>query len=261
MVTEPSLPRAGHLSNRGEATEVHTRILRLALAVEESRSYWEHVDPGAPAAERARFAFEQRWFGGKSMERVRVLLAYCADRYDRFPEALTVLRRWRSMDAPTRLVLCHWHLQLSDPMYRRFTQFLVDRRVPQEARIDRAVTLRWVKSEFRDRWSDATCVQFASKLLSAAAEARIVSPPPDPRTLLFAQVPDLALSYLLYLLRSLRFSGTVIENPYLASVGLTGALLAQRLRSTPGVSFRRMGQLTELEWEHPSLAAWAEAML
>jgi hypothetical protein len=240
---------------------VHTRLLRLALGIEESRSYWEHVDPAVPPAARAMVAFEERWFGAKSLERVRYLLASFVPRYDAFPEALAVLRRWRSMDAATRQVLCHWHLQLSDPMYRAFTgAFLVERREIQDSKVDRDVALRWVKTTYAERWSEATCVQFASKLLSAASEAGVISPKRDPRSLLLPKVPDLALAYLLYLLRGVGFVGTLTENPYLASVGLTGGFLDQRLRALPGVTFRRMAQLTEFEWAAPTLTAWAGAL-
>lgn len=253
--------RAGR-DRSSEATDVHTRILRLALGVEESRSYWERVDPTVPAADRALIAFEQRWFGSRSLERVRFLLASFADRYDPFPEALAVLRRWSTMDAAARQIICHWHLQLSDPLYRRFTgTFLVHRRTLREPTVDRDVALRWVKNEFPDRWSEATCVQFASKLLSAASEAGVISPKRDPRALLTPKVPDLALAYLLHLLRGIRFAGTLTENPYLASVGLVEGFLDQRLRSLPGITFRRMGQLTEFQWDAASLTAWAEASL
>ena len=245
-----------------EATEIHTRILRLALGIEESRSYWEHVDPSLPPAQRPLVAFEHRWFGAKSMDRVRFLLANFVDRYDPFPEALGVLQRWRSMDAATRQVVCHWHLQLSDPLYRRFTgRFLVERRGLRDPKVDRDIALRWVNSEFPERWSAATCVQFASKLLSAASEAGLVSPKRDPRSLLLPKVTDLALGYLLYLLRGTRFEGTLTENPYLASVGLTEGFLDQRLRALPGITFRRMAHLTEFEWAAPTLTAWAEATL
>lgn len=259
VVSERQTKRAERCS---EATEVHTRILRLALGIEESRSYWEHVDPAVPVAARGLIAFEQRWFGSKSLERVRFLLSNFVDRYDAYPEALGVLRQWRSMDAPTRQVICHWHLQLSDPLYRHFTgAFLVARRASRDPKVDRDIVLRWVKGEFPKKWSEATCVQFASKLLSAASEAGIVSPKRDPRSLPFPKVSDLALAYLLHLLRGLRFAGTLTENLYLASVGLVEGFLDQRLRSLPGITFRRMAQLTEFEWEAPTLAAWAEVTL
>lgn len=63
-----------------EATDVHTRILRLALGIEESRSYWERVEPTVPVADRGLIAFEERWFGSKSLERVRFLLSNFVDR-------------------------------------------------------------------------------------------------------------------------------------------------------------------------------------
>ena len=244
-----------------EVTEIHTRILRLALGVEESRAYWEHVDLHVPVSARAHVAFERRWFGAKSLPRARFLIASLAERYDAFPDALVALHGWRSMDAPTRQVICHWHLQLSDPMYRRFTgKFLVERRGGRDAKIDRDVTLRWVKTEFPDRWSEATAVQFASKLLSAASEAGLVSPKRDPRALLLPKVTDLALAYLMHLLRGVRFAGTLTENPYLASVGLMEGFLDLRLRGLAGVRYQRMGHLTEFEWSAPSLSAWAEAV-
>jgi hypothetical protein len=74
-------------------------------------------------------------------------------------------------------------------------------------------------------------------------------------------VPDLALAYLLHLLRSLRFAGTLTENPYLVSVGLTEGFLDQRFRTLPGISFRRLGQVVDFEWDAPTLAAWAEVTL
>jgi hypothetical protein len=253
---------AGRIALLSEATEVHTRILRLALGIEDSRSYWEHVDPKVPVTDRALLAFEQRWFGSKSLERVRFLLSNFVDRYDTFPEALGVLRRWRSMDAATRQAICHWHLQLSDPLYRRFSgAFLVERRGQRDPKVDRDIVLRWVKTEFPGRWSAATCVQFASKLLSAASEAGVISAKRDPRTLLMPKVPDLALAYLLHLLRGVRFAGTLTENPYFASVGLVDGLLDQRLRVLNGITYRRMAHLSEFEWASPTLAAWAEATL
>lgn len=252
--SEPNAP--------AEATVVHTFLLKLTLGIEESRSYFEHVDPAVPQSERALIAFEQRWFGNKSMDRVRLLIARFADRYDLFPSALAVLRRWRTMDAATRQLVCHVHMQLADPLYRRFSgQFLVERRSLRDPKVDRDIVLRWLKSEFPERWSDATYVQFASKLLSASAEAGLISPKRDPRSLLYPKVSDLALTYVLYLLRGIRFAGTLTENPYLASVGLTEGFLDQRLRALSAITFRRMAHLTEFEWAAPNLLAWAESAL
>jgi hypothetical protein len=244
-----------------ETTELHTRILRLALDIEDSRRYWEHFDPAIPAADRPRVAFEGRWFGAKSMERVRYLLTSFQARYDVFPNALPALARWRSMDMGSRQVICHWHLQLSDPLYRRFSDlFLNQRRALANPRVDRDAVLRFMRAEHPDRWSEATLVQFASKLLSAAIEAGLVGKR-DPRSLHFPKVSDQALTYLLYLLRETRFDGTLTANPYLRSVGLDEDLFLTRARSLPGLRIRSMLHLVEIDWTHPDLGAWAGEVL
>jgi len=86
-----------------EVTEVHTRILRVTLAEPECRAYWENVELSVEAPKRAAIAFEQRWFGAKSMARVQTLVAALSERFDPFPEALSVLHAWRGMNAATRV--------------------------------------------------------------------------------------------------------------------------------------------------------------
>ena len=244
-----------------EATVPHTCLLRLALAVEDSRTYWGQLDSSVPIPKRAKVAFEHRWFGTNSMERVRYLMASFATRYNAFPNALKVLSQWSAMDLTTCQVICHWHLQLSDPIYRRFTgDYLLRRRALREATVDRDAVSCWLRSDFPDKWSEATCVQFAGKLLSAAREAGLVSRR-DPRTLYFPKVTDHALAYLLYLLREIQFDGTLTSNPYLRSVGLDEELLSERTRELPGVTLRKTMGTVDLEWAYPDLASWVKEVV
>jgi hypothetical protein len=165
------------------------------------------------------------------------------------------------MDSPSRQVICHWHMQLSDPIYRQFSDdFLAHRRVMSPAKVDRAAVFRWLKAIYPERWSEATYVQFASKLLSAALEAGLVGKR-DPRALSFPKVTDRALAYLLYLLRANRFEGTLGNNPYLRSVGVDEGLLALRARTLPGVRVHRMLNLVDYQWDYPDLATWAREVL
>ena len=245
-----------------EVTTVHTRLLRLALGVEDSRAYWAHVDPAVAPPDRATSAFEERWFGPKSMHRVRYLLANFVVRYDAYPQALAALRRWRSMEPATRRLVCHWHVQLSDPIYRAFTgEFLPARRLegPRDT-VDFPLVLRWVREREPVRWAVSTCAQFAGKLLSAAFETGLVGGNRDPRLLTLPRVPDVAIAYLLYLLRGVEFGGTLLDNPYFASVGLGADALADRLRQLPGVAYRRMAHLHDWTWAAPDLATWAEGL-
>ena len=59
-----------------EVDAFHTRILRVTLAVQESRAYWEAVDPEVRGAARVERAFSERWFGNKSLARARAHRRY-----------------------------------------------------------------------------------------------------------------------------------------------------------------------------------------
>lgn len=179
--------------------------------MEESRAYWETADTSVPVASRPTLAFERRCLRARNVERIRDILVVMAERYDAFPEALVVLGRWKRMDAPTRRMICHWHLQLSDPLYRRFTaELLVDHR-SRNAPIDRAATASWLRDEDEDS-------ALASYLLTAGAEAGLITAKRDPRKMITPEVPERAVAYLLHLLRAVG----VDPAPYLVSIGREG---------------------------------------
>lgn len=241
-----------------ETTEVHTRLLKCALEVEDARAYWRFTCPGEDPSPAE--AFESYWFGAKSLARVKVLLTNFRARFDAYPAALRVLHRWPHMDPDTRSLICHWHLQLSDPLYRAFTgDFLIQRRERLRSDVTRDLVIPWVGEQGPGRWTTTTRIQFASKLLSAAKAAGLVGSSRDPRPLTFPRVGDDSLTYLMYLLREVQVAGTPLDNPYLRSVGMDGGLLEDRLRGLDALRFRRQGDLAEFGWQHPSLDAWATA--
>ena len=244
-----------------EATEPHSRLLRCSLCVEESRSYWAHVDPDEPRTS-ATGAFAGSWFGTKSEAWTTELLSNMRVRFDAFPAALRVLAGWRAMPPEVRRLVCHFHLQLTDPLYRAFTgEYLPERRDSLRAEVQRQTVTDWVGAHGPERWALKTRIQFASRLLSCALAAGLLRGKRDPREVVAPRVPDHALAYVLYSLRHLQFQGSLIKNPYLASVGLVGGHLADRLRALPSIEFRQVGDVHEIEWHYPSLAAWARAEL
>ncbi len=244
-----------------EVTAVHTRLMRCALEVDDARAYWERAataDLSGSHRDVARRAFDEYWFGDRSLERITVLVSNFRARFDAFPPALAVLAAWPAMDPDTRRVVCHWHTQLADPLYRDFSgRWLVDRRDAGRTDVTRDLVVRYVAGFGPDSWSPASHVQFASKLLSTAYAAGLVAGRRDPRPLATPRVPDDALRYLLHLLRDVAFDGTLVSNPYLASVGLVGSTLADRLRAMPDVHFARQAGTVDLELPHTSLRQWA----
>jgi len=241
-----------------EATQVHTRLLKCALEVDDSRAYWAHADASGRAT--AQRAFDEYWFGARSLSRIDVLMANMRARFDVFPYAFEILRRWPNMSPDTRRLICHWHLQLADPLYRAFAgDYLVARRGGPRAEVSRDLIVAWVGQQGPGRWTMPTRIQFASKLLSSAFSAGLVATNRDPRPVVIPRVPDEALEYLMYLLREVQFDGTLLQNPYVASVGLDGTSLDDRLRGLPGLAFGRQGDLIEFGWRHADLRGWAEA--
>lgn len=243
-----------------EVSEVHTRLLKCALEVEDARAFWAHADAHDTVTPEA--AFEQYWFGARSLARIKVLLTNLRARFSAFPSALWVLHRWPEMSPEDRRVIAHWHLQLSDPLYRVFTgRALVERRERLDPSISRDLVVEFVGDQGPGRWTMATRIQFASKLLSAAFSAGLVAGRRDPRPLALPRTSDLALEYLLYLLREVRFEGTLLDNPYLASVGLPASLAEDRLRALDALRFSRQGDLVDFGWRYDGLVDWARARL
>lgn len=243
-----------------EATEVRNRLLKCALEVENSRAYWRHTD-GARVVD-AKQTFDEYWFGARSVSRLAELLTSLRARFDAFPSALAVLHTWNDMSPATRVAICHWHVQLAEPLYRSFTgACLVERRNEADGTISRPRVVKWIETQAPGRWSLPTRIQLASKLLTVAHAAGLVATKRDPRPLLLPRIPDVALEYLMYLLRETEFEGTLLDNPYVASVGLRGGALEVRLRGLPGLAFSRQGDLTAFGWRHDNLVDWARARL
>jgi hypothetical protein len=245
-----------------EAVEVHTRILRCTLAADDCYSYWQSVDTTVPFDERAAVAFRLRWFGVKSEARVRTLLANMRERFDAFPEALATLQRLGSVPAVLRPWICHLHLQLSDPIYRRFTgEFLPQRRAEGYSAVDRGSAARWAEGLAPERWSTTTAMKFGANLIGAAVEAGALSGRKDPRKLTLNSVPDAIVGYALYLLRTVEYEGTLSENPYMRSLGIDASLFSSAMTRVPGIAFRAIGGVQELDFRYPTLAEWSSENL
>ena len=239
-----------------EENRLHSRVLKCTLETINSRIFW--AESCAQQVMQAEAAFEAGWFGHRSLSRLRELLTNLRARYAAFPAALQVLHRWQTMGGDTQKLICHWHLQLSDPLYRLFSgTFLPDRLGDGQATVGLQPVVTWLGDVGGGRWSGSTRLKLASKLLSTAHSAGLIQGKRDPRPIIFPLVPDDALTYLLQLLREVDFEGTLLANPYLRSAGLEGSLLNDRLKRLPDLSYGRQGDLVDMGWKHRDLAEWA----
>lgn len=249
-------PAAKTQARPREEGRLHTRVLKCTLETANSRIFW--AESASQQSMQAEVAFEAGWFGHRSLTRLRELLTNLRARYEAFPSALQVLHSWKGMGGDTQRLICHWHLQLSDLLYRQFSgAFLRERLLQGQPTVSKQQVVTWLGEAGGGRWSGSTRLQLASKLLSTAHSAGLIQGKRDPRPIVFPLVPDDALTYLLHLLREVDFEGSLLANPYLSSVGLEGSLLNDRLKRLPDLSYGRQGDLVDMGWRHLDLSAWA----
>lgn len=239
-----------------ENTEIHTGLLRLGLAVDDSREYWRRASDGSNAP-LTEMAFEQRWFGPKSAARVAYLIGTFGLRFKAFPPALANLKAWDPVDLQDRRWVCHWHLQLADPLYRRFTQdYLTGRMQHPEPSVTKRSALEWLDKTAPGNRSVVTSERLVSGLVSSVSEAGFCSGTQSTRPLSVPHVSNAALAYLLYTLNGLDFEGSLFKNPYLESAQLLGEGLLFRVQKLPGFTYRKSANVSQLDWPAPTFIEW-----
>lgn len=263
MSVAPEVRRSSMVRSRpAEVTAVHTRLMRCTLAVDDCATYWQKADLAVSPSERAKVAFERRWFGTKSEARLRTIMTDMLERFDAFPEAFELLRRLGAVPVRLRPWICHIHTQLADPIYRRFTgELLPTRREQGYDAVDRTIVARWLEELEPGRWGAASRTKFASNLLTTAAEAGLVAGRRDPRKLALPAPPDVMLGYALYLLRGVSFEGSLTDNPYVRSLGPTPETFRAFAPRIPGVHYAELGGVGELGFDSADLLSWGLATI
>lgn len=239
-----------------EVNEMHTRLLQVTLIAQESQVFWEKYHDEVTIEEM----YEEYWFGDINKATVRNLFNNLKNRFVQFPHSLYALQKWKNISIAERNIVCHWHLQLSDPLYRKFTaSYLYERFLFPPATTSRDDVILWISHISQERWRRSTQVQFASKLASCAKSVGFIEGNKDPRNLKYPPVSSQALSYLFYLLREIDIAGSLMENPYLKSVGLEGSILQTQLRQCRDINVQKMGDIVEFNWKYKNLREWADA--
>lgn len=142
----------------------------MGLEVGLSQTFWSRAEAGEGAKDRWLRAREQAWYPALSEARLRYVMS---ELERRFPtRALTALDKWRPNQGQAPLV-CHWHLQWSDPLYRDFSSgFLVGAWAKLDARVCVSDVDQWLAQRgSHPDWLPSTRRRLASGLLSAACEA------------------------------------------------------------------------------------------
>lgn len=201
-----------------EETSLHTGLLRLGLAVEQSRVFCSRAGQESVTAILLQQALREEWFPKASESRSRYLVQQLARR---FPPGYR-----RALSAPSELqapLVCHWHLQLTDPLYRLYTgDYLMERWSSPTQSVNLEGSSEWVRKQaLTFGWRPNTVRRLASGLLSSATEAGLCRRGGrDDRELRLPQVGAQDKEYLTNLLE--RAGVLTNRSGYLLPVGLGG---------------------------------------
>ena len=154
-----------------EVNTPHTGLLRLGLALPQSVIFWERAAEETAVKALQDQAVAQQWFDGLSDTRTRYIIGQLSKR---FPfEARRALAFGEGLEPHQAQLRCHWHLQLTDPIYRRFTsEYLFNCWTSPHASVELEGVITWVSGlPLAKDWKKVTVRRMGSGLLSAATEA------------------------------------------------------------------------------------------
>lgn len=206
-----------------EVSQEHTGLLRMGLEVDSSVTFWNQASPGeSPSARHAR-AISEGWFSRPSEARLKYLLTELGKRFP--DDVLPALKSWKPEQESQSALVCHWHLQWSDPLYRAFcTDFWVSRWASPESTIDNHAVQGWLEKRGNHAdWSPSTTRRLASGLLSAATDAGLCKGAgKNLRELRVLQASPSSLDYLkAFLSQQSQDQRPVSEDPYLCGISIT----------------------------------------
>lgn len=143
----------------------------MGLEATASRIYWNHADPSQSSSEHRSRAASESWFPDLSEARRNYLLREFDKRFS--PAHLRALKAALPEPGAATALVCHWHLQWSDPLYREFTSdYLVGAWARPDARLDVDAVQSWLQGRgSHSEWSASTLRRLSSGLLAAAGEA------------------------------------------------------------------------------------------
>ena len=198
-----------------EVTAPHTGLLRLGLAVPQSLIFWERATSDLKTSDLAREAFEAHWFGDSTQARTRYLIGQLQRR---FPFVVRQALRSELANLQKELI-CHWHLQLTDPLYRAYTgEFILSCWSGTTTSIDLESSVDWVREQpIAQNWQPATIRRLASGLLSAATDAGLCKG--NSRTEKELRIPTVTEADMKYLALLLDQAECRDRLPYSLSVG------------------------------------------
>jgi len=230
-------------------SEASTTMMKVGARLEESRSYLNFVNFEDSLKKQKEKAWNEQWFGFLPEQILETVVFALYQRFGQFPLIVKVLKTWidKGLDNHDFKLLCHFHIQLTEPYYRWATgQYFYQRYNEGFDDIPSNILGKQLEKAFGKEkdLSSQSYQRLARGILSTARDTGILKGKAE-KFFAHPLVSIEFLGYLVYALYHFKFPfGEFVTSPYIQSVIKDEAQLRRLL--TDG----QRKNWWEFNWDH-----------
>ena len=199
----------------------HTTMIRMAARINESKTYLINYSEALNRSELKNSAWNESWFGFLGDSIFAVLISGLYNRFGQFPKQVSVLKQWinSGIEHYDFNLVCHLHIQLTDPYYRWLTgEYLPERCNSGLGTFNADLIQADFAAYSTKKMKSNTCRRLLSNLLSSAVECGLLSGKAQ-RQFETPIVSSKLFGYLVYTLQEFNFPMSDLrESPYIQSI-------------------------------------------
>ncbi|MGK5091068.1 BrxA family protein [Deltaproteobacteria bacterium TL4] len=245
-------------------TQAHTDIMRITARLEETRAYIRNFEETATTAELKTRAWEGQWFGFIPESIFIRLMPALYNRYGQYPQLMEVLKKWLSLGLESHdfKLICHLHLQLTDPYYRWVSgQCLPSRYREGLYEINNTILVSLLKNEIAAELKSNSLQKLARNILTTIRDVGLLKGTQN-KSMTTPVVSVEFLGYLLYTLSKLGYPvADIPASPYIQSLfrdrETFQGLLAEGQRKN-WWEYNWGNQIFTLSFQYPDILTWFE---
>ena len=202
-------------------TTEHTTMIRMAGRISESKTYIQNFSEGLTNKALKEAAWNENWFGFMGDSIFSCMMTGLFRRFGEYPKLTKILQQW--IDAGIEhydfRLICHLHIQLSDPYYRWLTgEYLPDREQSNLGEFNAdLIHVDFAKQSTKELKAN-TSQRLLKNLIRSADECGLLSGTVN-KKIECPIVSTKFFAYIIYVLQEFSFPMSELpESPYIKSV-------------------------------------------
>lgn len=203
--------------------EPSTLIMKVGARLDETRIFLRNVDLLDDLKLQKEKVWNEQWFGFLSEEMTERLVYANYQRFTQFPDLIQVIKNWmnKGLENHDFKLICHFHIQLSDPFYRWATgDYFYERYKDGFDDISSPILTKKLEEQFKNLKTLTTQSynRISRGILSSARDTGILKGKAD-KSFNTPLVSIEFLGYVIYSLQKFDFPFSELPNsPYIKSI-------------------------------------------